>query len=608
MIEILNKFIKSFNIPSLLFVILIIFKLVLFVDISGITITIFSLTTTIGLIIIITSVANYIIFKNNIKIYRVFFTLNLIITFLLISDSLYFNYYRTPTSIHTLIQYKNLSGLGTSILSLLEWKYLFFIIDSVLLFPLFLQGSSKIIKKSFPPSNAFIISMFLLGLLFTSISPLVISKYEDNPFRRFDSMRTLNQYGLLGYHVLDIVYFFNDLNMNLSETDRQRIEDWYAKNKRTTNELNESNNHSEYKGIGRNKNLIVIQVESLQNFVIGKKINAQEITPNINKLLQNSIYFSNLYPQTIDGNSSDAEFLVNTSLYPLERGAVFFRYPYNTYPTLAKSLKNNGYHKAIAVHADEATFWNRDKMYPTLGFDLFYDITDFNLDEVIGLGLGDKSMFNQSIQFLIEEEQPFYSFYGTLTNHIPFVIPEEYKKISLPDTIEGTLLGNYIESVHYTDDAIGDFIKELAKENLLDNSIIVIYGDHVGIRNRSIIEQYWANGQVSDSEWLREYIPIPFIIYNPFITNSINPVVGGQIDVLPTLEYIMGINNSENQAMGQNLLNTNENFVIIPKGDYSNQTYYITNDTINSYLTTDQEEALFISDLIIKGNFFNDRN
>lgn len=559
--------------------------------------------TTIGLILFILSFS-YLFNQKGQRIYL--FIVNAGLTILILTDVLYFSYYRSPISVYTFLQVKNLSGLQDSILFLFEWQYVLFLLDLMLLpflSRIVFSEQQKNHRKSLRLFFVFLIS----GLLIVSAKPLKnIYLDEKDPFKRYDVQNTIMLYGVLGYHVLDIGYFFNDLNMELSKKQEKQIDTWFAAKVKDAAEFEEHPEVQAYHSAGKGKNLIMIQVESLQNFVINQKVEGQEITPNLNKILKNSLYFPNIYPQTVEGNSSDAEFLVNTSLYPLKKGPVFFRYPYNTYYSIGEMLKERGY-KTFAVHADNATFWNRDKMYPNIGIDKYYAVDHFKMDEEIGMGLSDNSMFRQSMEFIDNTVRPFYSFYVTLSNHVPFVLPENEKLLKLTGELGTSHVGNYLQSVRYTDEAIGSFLKLLDARNLLDDSIIVLYGDHNGLfqGDKAGVEKVLAREALSDEKWLRKYTPIPLIIYKPTMEGKMFDTVGGQIDIFPTVASIMGIDLTKYSGvtMGNNLLGQENGTVILPKGDYLKSGIVITSEGVET-LSEEHNLTLDVSDLIIRGNYF----
>ncbi|WDU84411.1 LTA synthase family protein [Caloramator sp. Dgby_cultured_2] len=142
---------------------------------------------------------------------------------------------------------------------------------------------------------------------------------------------------------------------------------------------------------------MVVQLEAFQGFVLERKINGQELTPNLNKLAKDSLVFENYYYQTAWGGTSDAEFLSNVSLLPARDGSVYYQYAGNKYDALPKELKGIGYFTAV-MHANRPGFWNRTNMYRALGFDKYESEKDFNIDEIQGMGLSDKSFLNRQLK------------------------------------------------------------------------------------------------------------------------------------------------------------------------------------------------------------------
>ncbi|MCY9401820.1 LTA synthase family protein, partial [Bacillus haynesii] len=163
-------------------------------------------------------------------------------------------------------------------------------------------------------------------------------------------------------------------------------------------------------GIAKGRNVILVSLESTQSFVVNQKLNGKEITPYLNDLIKKSYNFENFYHQTGQGKTADSEFIVDNSLYPLGRGAVFFTNAGNEYAAMPEIMKNHGYYSSI-FHANNKSFWNRDIMYETLKYDKFYDIKSYDVNEEnsVGWGLKDKEFFEQTSELMKEMPQPFYT-------------------------------------------------------------------------------------------------------------------------------------------------------------------------------------------------------
>lgn len=333
-----------------------------------------------------------------------------------------------------------------------------------------------------------------------------------------------------------------------------------------------------YTGVGKGKNLIVIQVESLQNFVIGRDYDGQEITPNLNKLIAEGpgLYFDNYFEAIGRSKTADAEFATQNSLYPSMRGQTYTIYQDNTFYGLPWIMRDNGY-TSWAFHGYEKEFWNRTNAYPNQGFERFISEEDFEVGETIGFGMVDEDFFEQSISYLKEMDKPFYAFMITLTNHNPYEMPEKYHKIKLRKEHEDTILGNYLQAVHYTDEQIGKFMEKLKEEGLYEDSIICMYGDHFGIHTQDeeyvdIMTDYL--GYTYDFD---EMMKVPLIIHMPGtdINEKISNV-GSQLDFLPTILNIMGIENKKGVMFGVDIANSKEGFA--PQQMYAMKGSYIDNE------------------------------
>ena len=575
--------------------IIVLVKVILFHSFTDTTFSSGVFSTSVGFLLLFYAFS--FLFQNK---WRLLYSLivNLLLSIVLLSNTLYLGYFSSPITISTLYQTTNLSGLEESISYLFRLIYSLYFID-LFIFSFIFMNPTFLYQKS-PTIIRRVIPLFIIGAISISLKPVKLLYIDDiaNPIQAYDSLDLVVQYGLIGHHAIDAYFHIHDAHFSLSIDDRKRI-------KQHLNQKPVIHTKPEYAGIGKDKNLIMIQVESLQQFVLNKEINGQEITPTLNKLLKNSIIFPNFYAQTIGGNSSDAEFLSQTSLFPLKMGSVFFRYPSNTYLSIGSYFKKEGY-TTLAVHADEKTFWNRNVMYPSLGFDDYISIEQFPQKEIIGMGVGDKEMFTETAKVLGKQSKPFYSFIVTLSNHMPYKLPVNQRSLSMPDSLNSTLLGDYFQTVRYTDEALSKFIKLLKKQDLLNDSIIVIYGDHNGIfkRDKYLLEQ-WLEEDISTEEWYRTFATVPFLIYNPSIKKTIKYSLGGQIDIFPTLGSIMDIKPKDlSNALGDSLINNPHDSVIIPNGGYVERPLTISCTTVKEGLSDKQLHVLEISNFIIKGDYF----
>ncbi len=354
---------------------------------------------------------------------------------------------------------------------------------------------------------------------------------------------------LFCYHIRDFYTVAKD-----SQTDRIVDKSLYTA---------KSQADSEYYGIANGRNVIVIQVEAMQNFVIGAVYEGQEITPNLNRLIQkDTFYFDNYYYQIGGGNTADAEFAVNNSLFAPESEAAYVKYTDNTWHGLPYLLKDHGYSGAHAYHNYVSSFWNRETAYPYQGFDSFTSIEDFEQDDMFPMGLSDKSMFRQSMEQLKTYEEPFYAFYVTVSSHHPYAIPLKDREIVLKPEDEGTLFGLYLQAMNYADRAIGEFIERLDEAGLYENSVIALYGDHYALANTDPANSTKVAAMTDGQYSIFDVFNVPFIVNVPGCGYAeTKSVAGGHIDVMPTLLCLLGIDNDKTVMFGQNLLEAETGFV-----------------------------------------------
>lgn len=402
--------------------------------------------------------------------------------------------------------------------------------------------------------------------------------------------QTMSNTSPIGYHLMDICnQFTSNKTKKLSEEDIKEIDKWYEEN-------DEKLPDNKYKGTLQGKNVIFLQVESLENFVIRDSVEGQEITPNLNKMLEHSYYFSNVSEQVNNGTSADGDLISNTSIFPVRVGATYFRYPFNTYNSLAKILGSEGY-TTRSVHPEKSGSWNWRDNHKNFGFQKTYDEKDYVIDEVVGPSLSDGSFYKQTVEKIKGEETPFLLHAATLTSHGPFEVPEEKKGLKLDKEFDKNILGSYFQSINYVDKEIANLVKYLEDNKIMKDTVLVIYGDHAGPHKFyqdkvDAIEGIKPQWKVQDKK-------VPFIIYNPYIKGETIETIGGQVDILPTVLYTLGIDKEKyiHSVMGRNLLNTKRNFTVLNYGE-------IVGTPPSKEEEEHMKKAIYIGNKIIEGNYF----
>lgn len=498
--------------------------------------------------------------------------LDLFISLLFIVDIVYFRAFGHLISIYMIFAQNVTEDLGASILSLIKWTdfLVFFDLPFLYIFAFRSKKTNNIYKNFYMFALVFILSVSAIVYQFKNLekSNLALGDIKMRP-------AILSP---IGAHLFDVYRFIYERGYELDEQDISTITGWLTKNAAYQNPAEK---YASWEGLLKGKNLIVVQVESLESIVVGQLYYGQEITPNINKLLGSSIYFNNIHEQVRDGNSSDAELMFNTSIYPISSGSTFLRFGNNAYISLPNLLESKGY-TSVAIHGDNKEYWNRSIAFSSLGFDRFVAEDEFENGTSSGLGILDESLFSQSFKEADKLKEPFYLFIITLTSHMPWSNAENMGGLDLPNNDE---TARYLQSINYVDKCFGDFYDQLDKNGFLDNSVLIIYGDHEGIH------KYFPT-TLTDNNKI-----IPYIVYAKGMDGVVIDNIGGQVDMMPTLAYLMGIDRADytSGVMGRNLLGNNSGEAILPAGN-------IIGKVEDKEQLTEAED---IANLIIRGNYFN---
>ncbi|TLS39000.1 LTA synthase family protein [Pseudalkalibacillus caeni] len=481
----------------------------------------------------------------------------------LFANAIFYRFYSDFITIPVLFQTKNIGDLSGSFTELARpWDILFFFDTLVLLF-LFKRRKLKTftIKKR----EAYIFLAAAMALLAFNLA-LAETERPQLLTRTFDREILVKNLGTYNYHVYDFIMH--------SKAKAQRA---LADGSETSDVENYINANYQPPNVGlfgaaKNKNLIIISLESTQGFVINRTINGREITPFLNDLAKDSYYFSNFYHQTGQGKTSDSEFLLDNSLYPLPSGAVFFTHSQNEYYATPEIIKEKGYYSA-AFHANNKSFWNRDIMYRSLGYDKFFSESDYEINDenAYNWGMKDIPFFEQSVEYLKMLPQPFYAKFITLSNHHPFILEEEDHMIGEVSTNDRTV-NRYFQTVRYTDEALKRFFDKLIREGLYEDCVFIIYGDHYGIseNHNKAMEQLMG---IKMTPYVSTQLQrVPMLVHIPGHTErkDINTsVVSGQIDLMPTILHLLGIGTKNTIQFGHDLFSKErENAVFLRDGSF----------------------------------------
>jgi len=528
---------------TMIFPILVILKVLLFMNITDIQYngTLTFMTSTL-ITMLIFSIIYFSRYKNKNIIGLSAYVL---ISFIMFVDAMYYSYFNTLPSVKLFSLLGEAGAVGESIADLFTLKNALFLLD----IPILVLYIIKAMKKEPKAYNKYIRWGIPAAL---GLFNVILMSYLASS----DLMATVSSQELYTYHVKDI-------RNALTEEEAVLGRSFFTEEDIVSLKERSKLMKGQYTGLGQGKNLIVIQVEALQNFPINCFYDGQEITPNLNRLIKDkgTLYFNNYYQQIGRGNTSDAEFVTNNSLYPSSEESIYKAYADNTFYGLPWILRDNGYTSWV-FHGYKKEFWNREKAYVNQGFQRFLSEEDYEFteEETVGFGIIDEVFYKQTMEYIKEldsvDENPFHAFIISLTSHTPFNMPEKFQYLDIREEHKGTILGNYLQAIHYADMALGKFIESLKEEGYYDNSVIAIYGDHfaiTGLNESGISLMTDFLGKPYD---LDEMMKVPLIIHVPGLEeNRTITKLGSQLDFLPTILNIMGYENEKGIMFGRDLIN-----------------------------------------------------
>ncbi|MFN3413563.1 MAG: LTA synthase family protein, partial [Thermoanaerobaculum sp.] len=473
-----------------------------------------------------------------------------LVAVLAFADTLYLRFFG---SIVSLLAWQGAGQLGQvwdSVRSLAKPQDLWF---AVLGFWAFFPWLWPRWQEQWPLWGRFLRRAAIAGVLLAAAWPVVAAVRgvlrDVRGAQVFSYTMRMQELGVWGLHLLDAARTWKEaVSEDLAPEEKQQIREFFAQRAKTTQASGPA--FGRFSGY----NLILLQVESLQNFVVGLEVNGQEVTPFLNSLRRRGLYFSWVCDQTNQGRSSDGEFIALNSQHALAEGAVAFRRAGNHFMALPQVLRSRGYH-TLSAHAFERGFWNRAVLHPAYGFERSFFKRELGPGEVIGWGLADGVFLQRVLPLLKEARQPFFAFLITLGLHHPFdQFPEGRKSMKLPD------LG---------DPALAAFLEGLARAGLAERTVVALYGDHeagfpLQAPLANLLRIQWSPQQLMA---LRR---VPFFIVAPDATMAGEvDEVGGQVDIAPTLLHLLGVPRPF-WFVGRALIPGRQAFAALPDGSGAN--------------------------------------
>ncbi|WP_449539776.1 LTA synthase family protein [Ferdinandcohnia sp. Marseille-Q9671] len=499
------------------------------------------------------------------KRYRRLLIIYFLMSFLLYANIMYYRFFSDFITLPTLFQTQNFGDVSGSVVSLLKpYDFLFFI-DWIVLVALV---AFKVVKIETTQIKGFKVAALFAFSILISVANLALAEVDRPQLltRGFDRHYIVKYLGMYNYTIYDAV------QSTKASTQRALADSNDSVEVINYTKANYAEPNPKYFGKGEGMNVIYVHLESIQNFLIDYELHGEEVTPFLNSLTEdeNTLYFDNFFHQTAQGKTADAEFILENSLYGLPQGSAFTTKGMNTYQAAPAILGQKGYTSAV-FHGNSGSFWNRNEIYKSFGYNHFFDSSyyDMNPEELAEYGLMDKPFFEQSIDLLETLPQPFYTKFITVTHHYPYLIDVEDATID-PHTTGDRSVDRYFQTARYADEALEQFFNDLKDSGLYDNSIIVMYGDHYGIsaNHNKAMKKVLEKEEITsfDNAGLQR---VPLFIRVPGMEGGEMHQYGGQIDLLPTLLHLLGVDTKEYVQFGTDLLSEQHDQVVpFRNGDF----------------------------------------
>ena len=525
--------------------------------------------------------------------YSLAFGIYLLLFIWLISNSIYYREFTDFVTVNTMLASSKVSaGLGAAALELFRPWDVIYILDFPILAFFFFKKWIRMDNRPFNKRASFAVTSLSAMLFSANLFLAEIDRPEllTRGFSNYYVVRALGLPAFLGYSA-NQTYAANKERSKASEADLKPVEEYIQQHYAKPN--------PEYFGMAKGRNVIYIHLESFQQFLIDYKLKVDdkeyEVTPFLNSLYHSkeTFAFSNVFNQVKAGKTSDAETMIETGLFGLNQGSFMVNYGgTNTQQAAPFILSKNGYNSSAVFHGNAGSFWNRNTAYKQWGYNYFFDASYFtkqNSSNSFQYGLNDKYMLKDSIKYLERLQQPFYTKFITVSNHYPYTTSLSGDDLGFPlaKTQDETING-YFATANYLDSSINAFFDYLKESGLYKNSIIVLYGDHYGIsnsRNPALAPLLGKNSETWSSYDNAMLQRVPYMVVIPGMDKGgIINTYGGEIDMLPTLEHLLGIESNKFLQVGQDMLSPDHdqivafrsaNYFVTPEyTSYSGRTYY----------------------------------
>ena len=507
------------------------------------------------------------------KSYWIMIAIDFVLSLWLFANILYYREFSNFLSLSIIkTSGSTADNLGKSIVGITRVTDFLAFIDIVLVILLMV---AKVVKYDLRPLKLrFNLLLEGIAVLLIGVNLLMAQKDRSGLLTRtFDNSYIVKYLGMNEYAVYDAFKTAqtSEQMAKANVSDLQSVKKYLK--------VNYVKPNSTYTGVAKGKNVLVIHLESFQQFLIGYKWHGKEVTPNLNKLYhsKNTLSFANFYNQVGQGKTSDAEMMLENSLFGLQSGSAMSSYgTSNTFESAPAILKQQGGYTTAVMHGGAGSFWNRNNAYKQFGYEYFMPLSYYQNKPkyYIGYGLKDKIFFSQSIKYIERLPQPFYLKLITVTNHYPYDLDKKNQSIDKTDTGDETVDG-YVQTAHYLDQAVGQLMRWMKKTGLDKNTLLVFYGDHYGIsgNHHKASAELLNQDEFTNFDNLK-FQRVPLMFHMKGLRGGIKKTYGGEIDVLPTLLNLLGIRNKGTIQFGHDLLSKKAPQIVAQRnGDFITPLY-----------------------------------
>ena len=483
-------------------------------------------------------------------------------TALLFADLVYQRFFGDLLSLAIAGAAHQVGDVRASVLSLLEPRDAWFWID-LLAGAAIAASLARIPDRVGRAATAVVAAVLACALVAGAVSASALVGSSGARFDQvFQNLALAREVGVLNFHAVDGGHTLARRLWRpaLEPAEVDRLAAWFAER------ASRRAGVGPWFGAAEGANLLMVQAESLQGFVLGLEIGGEEVTPFLNRWAEGALLFRNTTDQTAQGRSSDAELATQVSLLPPPAGAAAFRFPGNHFTGLASALSDRGYATVSAVAFDGA-FWNRRLTHPAYGFSRSLFADAFEEGEILGWGLNDRDFFRQMVSRLAAGPQPFCALLLTLSLHHPFEgFPDRLKELELGE-LEGSPLGNYLHTMRFFDRAFATLIAGLEASGLAERTVVVAWGDHDAGLEWSTRLATMAGRRHDAAGWYLSQ-RVPLLIRAPGVAglSGALDLPAGHQDVAPTVLALLGVDPAAFPFVGRNLLGSPGNNPVV--GEY----------------------------------------